>query len=150
MPRSKNPLNYPETYPRLLQAVYARREPVRVPLGSKMEANRMRNSLYAYVNAVEVQERKENVPESLRLFPQYRQVMLTVGEGPSGPFLELVNRNYTESVSAINDVLAALDMTAEEPPPPAPPIPEITPEDIPDGDDDTHADAISSLFGREI
>ena len=147
MPRSKNPDNYPKAYGELLRLAYRQDDEVRVPAENVKAARNLQNSIYAYINAVDAQEKADGIQYELRLAPQYRQVKLSVEKLDGQVSLVLQNKNAAPELQGINAVLAA---QKQEQSAPLPSPYERQPEEHPDADErDEHAEVVGNLFGRE-
>ena len=85
MPRSKNPDKYPKVFKSLLLAAYAAGEKgITWGCPDKKTAQRTRMQLYAYTNAVAVEEEKHDLPEDMRDSKRFHQIQITVAWSGAG------------------------------------------------------------------
>ena len=107
MPRSKNPDNYPTVYFRLFERALVRPEGVRVEFADKAECLRNRNSLYAYLNALEARERKlldaGKLSQDNVFATSFRKVKISF----DGPVLFMQNRDFAPDQQRIEAALEA-------------------------------------------
>lgn len=112
MPRSKNPDSYPTAFSRLLAGAFASRTTVTIPVSDKNAGTNMRHMLYAYINALDSREEHQRLPFELRQSPEFRQVKITILDGP--PRLELINKNLTDEMLALTKIADNLPQPSEE------------------------------------
>lgn len=113
MPRTKNPMKYPENYgPMLLSAYASKANGLRIPCNTASEAHALRRNLYAYVTAVEHSEELHKVSDEMRESARMHQVRITIELGPK-PALYLLNRAYTPENIALTRAFEGLEEGSE-------------------------------------
>jgi len=111
MARSNNPDNYPPRWVKLLRAAYYSDTPVPIPCPDRKAMYRMRQGLYAFINALDKQETTWALDYDAKESRLFRQVGISVDL--ENNTLILMNKNNTEESRAIDAALAKLD-TPEE------------------------------------
>jgi hypothetical protein len=139
MARSKNPENYPPYYRDALLSVANTGRTLRVPT---LEPHRLKQRLYAYINAVDAQENADRVEWSTRQAPKMRLVSLTHEPG----FVILASKNHGTEADAFRAALEGIDPAAYTP------LPQRTPEEeaalqaaMAEGEDEDHDEGLGDL-----
>lgn len=113
---------------------------ISIPFANKQELLRTRANIYAYINALEVQEEANQISFDLRLSPAYRQIRLMADKATNSLLLQ--NRRFSGESMAIESVLSGLGLSDE----PA----NTTPIEMPSVDVDAEQeDLIHNLFRKK-
>lgn len=103
MPRSKNPDNYPSYFRELLEGARGVEDGITIDFGTAQKRMRVRNQLYAYINALEAQEERREIPYEMRMSPGFRMISLVV----QGTSLQFLDKEFDESGMVIMAALRA-------------------------------------------
>jgi len=115
MPRSKNPDNYAPELKQLLELTLRQTAEVRIKMPDYAASERMRNQLYAYINAVDKKETDNSVMYEMALAPTWRQISIRTdgaSDDKCDSFLVLTKKSNSAEMRAIASVLAGLEQQA--------------------------------------
>jgi hypothetical protein len=115
MARSLNPDNYPEYYGKALLGVYNSGREIKIDTPTP---SRLRQRLYAYINALDKREDKTMTDWEHRFAPRYRQVSITAHAG----YVLLSSKNHGPEADAFAEALDGLGNHASS-------TPTLTPEE---------------------
>lgn len=131
MPRSKRSANYAPELKRLLDHALDSGERIEILCGSIKSSNRLRNQLYAYINALDHEDIAEGVPLHTRRGTIYRRIQISSEK----ELLVLINRSNTDEMKTINAYLGGTSARVQA----EAPLPEV--------EEDASINAITELYG---